>query len=111
MNENREEKGVFINFLAGMGLGALIGAVAALLVAPKSGCETRDDIKHVSDDFRSKANKVVHDLSESSEELVKKSKELLDATREKVQSAVEAGKQAVVAKKEELTEESEKSDA
>ncbi|MCE5314348.1 MAG: YtxH domain-containing protein [Armatimonadota bacterium] len=112
MNENREEKGgsVFLNFLAGMGLGALVGAVAALLVAPKSGDETREDIKHATEDFRNKANKMVHELSESSEELVKKSKELLEATRGKVQNAVEAGKQAVTSCREHSTEESEKSE-
>jgi gas vesicle protein len=107
MNENREEKGVFINFLAGMGLGALIGALTALLVAPKSGSETRDDIKHVKDDICDKAGKIVHDLSESSEELVKKSKELLESTRDKVMSAVDAGKQAMISKKECGSEESE----
>jgi len=104
LNNNREEKGVFLNFLAGMGLGALIGAAAALLVAPKPGSETRQDILNATDDLRAKANKVVHDISESSEELVKKSKELLESTRDKVQSAVDAGKQAMTAKQEEATE-------
>lgn len=103
MND-REEKGVFLNFLAGMGIGALIGAATALLVAPKAGSETREDIKHCTDDIKNKANKVVHDISESSEELVKKSKELLMSTRDKVQNAVEAGKQAMMSKKEEVEE-------
>ncbi len=75
---NNEEKNVVVNFLAGLGLGALVGAATALLLAPKPGTETRQDIANAADDLKNKANKVVQDLSESSDELVKKSKELLE---------------------------------
>jgi len=109
MSDNHEDKNVVVNFLAGLGLGALIGAATALLLAPKSGPETRQDIASAADDLRKKANKVAHDLSESSEELVKKSKELLETTKVKVQSAIDAGKQAMVRKKEEGAEEAESS--
>ncbi|MCL5104223.1 MAG: YtxH domain-containing protein [Armatimonadetes bacterium] len=107
MSNEHEEKSVVLNFLAGLGLGALVGAATALLLAPKAGTETRQDIKNATEEFRAKANKVVHDLSESSEELVKKSKELLDATKAKVQSAVDAGKQAMACKKQEMEEKAE----
>lgn len=106
MSSNHEEKNVALNFLAGLGLGALIGAATALLLAPKPGAETRQDIANAADDLKSKASKVVQDLSQSSEELVKKSKEIIEATKEKVQSAVEAGKQAMNRKGEEAAEES-----
>ena len=102
-----EDKNVAMNFLAGLGLGALLGAAAALLLAPKSGTETRQDIAGAAEDLRDKAGKMVKDLSESSEELVKKSKELLESTKEKVQSAVEAGKQAMSRKAGETSEEGE----
>ncbi len=101
MSGNNEDKSVVVNFLAGLGLGALIGAATALLLAPKSGEETRQDIATKAEDIREKANKVVHDLSESSEELVKKSKELLETTKVKMQSAIDAGKQAMSRKHEE----------
>ena len=104
MSSDRGEKNVAVNFLAGLGLGALVGAAAALLLAPKSGEDTRKDIGNVADDLRSKASKVVEDLSESSEELVKKSKELLESTKQRVQTAVEAGKQAMTRKKDETAE-------
>ena len=107
MSNEQDERNVVLNFLAGLGLGALVGAATALLLAPKAGTETRQDIANATEDFRTKANKVVHDLSESSEELVKKSKELLEATKAKVQTAVDAGKQAMVAKKEEIEEKAE----
>jgi len=107
MSGNREERSVVVNFLAGLGLGALIGAAAALLLAPKSGPETRQDIAKAAEEIKKKASKAVQDLSESSEELVKKSKELLETTKVKAQSAVDAAKQAMARRKEESGEESE----
>ncbi len=107
MSNEHDEKSVVLNFLAGMGLGALIGAVAALLLAPKSGSETRQDIVSATEDFRVKANKAVNDISQSSEELVKKSKDLLESTKERVQQAVDAGKQAISSKKEQMSEDAE----
>ena len=104
MSNNEEPKSVVLNFLAGMGLGALVGAMTALLLAPKSGPETRQDLKTAADDLRAKADKVVQDLSESSEELVKKSKDILESTKSKVQQAIETGRQAMVKKQEEMTE-------
>ena len=111
MSNNQEDRNVFINFLAGMGLGALVGAAAALLMAPKPGTETRQDLANAAEEMKTKANKVAQNLSESSEDLVKKSKEMIGATREKVQSAIEAGKQVVSHKTEEITEQVESTEA
>ncbi len=99
-----DERNVAVNFLAGLGLGALLGAAAALLLAPKPGVETRQDIANTAEELRDKAGKIVKDLSQSSEELVKKSKDLLESTKEKVQSAVDAGKQAMARRGHELSE-------
>jgi gas vesicle protein len=95
MSNGSNDNNVALNFLAGLGVGALVGAVAALLLAPQSGKDTREDIKAAADDLRVKADKVISDLSVSSDELVKKSKEILESTRSKVQQAIETGKQAV----------------
>ncbi len=107
MGKDSEDKSMVLNFLAGLGLGALIGAVTALLLAPQSGKETRDDLREAAEELKMKANKVVQDLSESSEELVKKTKEALQATKEKVGSAIETGKQVFKKNKEEMAEEGE----
>lgn len=107
MSDNSEDRNVALNFLAGMGVGALVGAVAALLLAPKSGQEAREDIRSAAEDLKTKADKVMHDLSESSEELVQKSKDVLESTKVKVQQAIDAGKQAVSRKKDECCEEAE----
>ncbi len=41
---NSEDKNALVYLLAGFGLGALIGALAGLLFAPKTGTETREEI-------------------------------------------------------------------
>ena len=101
MNNGSDDRNVALNFLAGLGVGALVGAIAALLLAPQSGKDTREDIKAAADDLRAKADKVISDLPVSSDELVKKSKEILESTKSKVQQAIETGKQAVAKPSEE----------
>ncbi len=91
MSDN-EERSVVTNFLAGIGVGAIIGAATALLLAPKSGLETRDDLK-----------KAAQDLSKSTDDLRKKSTELMDTAKIKVQQAYDAGRDAV--QKRNVTEE------
>lgn len=87
MAEN-DDKCVGMNFLAGIGLGALVGAAAALLMAPKSGAETREDLK-----------KAVQDLSKSTEELRKRSGEILEMAKEKAAQAYEAGVESIQKKR------------
>lgn len=99
---SNEDKGVLLNVLAGIGLGAIIGAAAGLLFAPKSGSETREDIKKVAEDLKVKAESAVSELHTSVDDLVAKSKEIIDTTKTKVHHAVEAGKHAMTEKKEEL---------
>lgn len=101
MSETNDERCSIVNFLAGLGVGALIGAAAALMMAPKSGTETRGDLKSMSDELAAKAGKVTKELTESSQELLKKGKELVEATTVKVHDAVDAGKQAMEKKKSE----------
>ena len=43
MHEN-DDKNVLLYMLAGVGLGAIIGAAAGLLFAPKAGTETREEL-------------------------------------------------------------------
>jgi gas vesicle protein len=83
MAEN-QERGVMFNFLAGVGMGAIVGAAVALLMAPKSGSETREDLK-----------KAVQDLSKSTEDLKRRSSELIDTAKSKVQQAYETGRETL----------------
>lgn len=107
MMSNDEEKSVLLSVLAGIGMGAIIGAAAGLLFAPKSGPETREEIKKAAEDLKVKAEGIVEELTTSVDDLMGKSKELIDSTRSKVQTAVEAGKQAMSEKAHEIDRKSE----
>jgi len=82
-------------FLAGLGVGALVG----ILYAPKSGRKTREDIatgaREGTDYLRSKTKQAAEEVSA----LVDKSKEqvtaLVDKSKEQVTEYVERGREAV----------------
>lgn len=72
MNDNNDSSAV-LYLLAGVGIGAVIGAAAGILFAPKAGPETRDElnaklkeVKHKLDDWMSeqKAKKLAADAAE-----------------------------------------------
>lgn len=71
--------------------GGIIGAGIALLLAPKSGSETRDDLKQFASSTR-----------ESVVTAMDKGKDLYVAGKDAITDAVEAGKKAFVEKKEEF---------
>jgi gas vesicle protein len=86
MSESENEKNVMVSVLAGIGIGVLVGAIAGLLLAPKSGAETRENISTTLGDLGNK----ISDLSNQV------------ATR--VKTAVESGKQAVADKVDRIEE-------
>jgi gas vesicle protein len=51
-------------FIIGLALGALVGAAAALLLAPESGEDLRKDITEKGDELKSKAQQQVDALQE-----------------------------------------------
>ena len=107
MSDN-SDRSAFLNLLAGIGIGAILGAVTAIMLAPKPGEETREDIRKTADELKTKAEKLVSDISASTDELVDKSKEMIEAAKAKVQQAVDAGKQAMAEKREALSGQSKK---
>ena len=54
MANSDDERGVLVSVLAGIGIGVLVGAVAGLLLAPKSGQETRDELSRSLNDLSDK---------------------------------------------------------
>ncbi|MBX3112132.1 MAG: YtxH domain-containing protein [Fimbriimonadaceae bacterium] len=48
------DKNALVYLLAGFGLGALIGAVAGILFAPKAGTETRGELADKVKDLKGK---------------------------------------------------------
>jgi gas vesicle protein len=77
-------------FLAGMG----IGAIMALLFAPKSGKETRDYLTQRAEEGREYVTGKGRELRKQAEEAVEKAKDVVAKQKEQLSAALEAGKQA-----------------
>ncbi len=85
-------------FLAGFLVGGAIGAVAGILLAPKSGAETRqlladgakDTLRRADEtvkEIQSKADDVVSDMQKKGEEIRGKLQDLID--KQKIATAEE----------------------
>ena len=88
-DNNGSAKSVLVGFLA----GTVVGAIIALLYAPKSGKELRSEIKQKANDFkddageylkaaRSKAVEIINDGKRRSEQIVSEAREKADQIRE-----------------------------
>jgi gas vesicle protein len=116
MNNSNHKDGNHVthvkSFLAGLLLGGLAGAVAMLLLAPRSGKKTRAHIQHQGMDLRAqavervedaegqvraKAHQITDGIREGADELQQRGQTILDEQRERVSAVVEAAKTAVQA--------------
>jgi gas vesicle protein len=77
-------------FLAGLG----IGAVVALLFAPRSGKETRDIIVQKAEEGRDFVVTKTEEIRKQAEDAVEKGKDMVSKQKELLSAALEAGKQA-----------------
>jgi len=75
-------------------LGGLVGAGIALLVAPKPGQETREQIKKIADEVKEKAEAYIEDAKSKASTVVEKGKELLEKEKTVISAAIDAGKEA-----------------
>lgn len=83
-------------------LGGLIGAGVALLLAPKSGRETREKIKELAVEAKGKAEEVIEQVKGKVTSVVEKGKEVIEEKKSIVATAIEAGKEAYEKEKEKL---------
>jgi gas vesicle protein len=77
-------------FLAGLGIGAVI----ALLFAPRSGQETRDMIAQKAEEGRTFVKTKTDEMRKQAEDAVEKGKDMVSKQKELLSAALEAGKQA-----------------
>lgn len=70
MHEANDDKNVMLYFLAGVGVGALIGAAAGLLMAPKAGSETRADLAHKFDDLKGRVTEWMREKKDKARAMV-----------------------------------------
>jgi len=76
-------------FALGALIGGAIGAVAALLTAPKSGKETREDLKKKVSDIKSDTEKKAKDAKKQVETVAKDVKDKAEATANDVKAQAE----------------------
>jgi gas vesicle protein len=106
-----EERGtsvgtVLLSFLA----GAAVGSGLALLFAPKTGKEVREQIKELTDDAVGKIKDYARDAQEKIKTTYEDGKELLKEKKTIISSAIEAGKEAIEKEREKFGEEHKKSE-
>jgi gas vesicle protein len=77
-------------FLAGIGLGAIV----ALLFAPRSGERTREYIRERATEGRDYLKRQAEDLRKRAEGTVEQGKEFVEQGRETIKDAVESAKHA-----------------
>lgn len=77
-------------FLLGLG----VGVAAGILLAPKSGRETRDLLRSKADEGKDYLRRRSEEVKESAEELLERGRAALARQKEQLAAAVDAGKQA-----------------
>jgi gas vesicle protein len=80
----------FLWFLAGLGVGALVG----VLYAPRSGSETRDVLRARADEGREYVRSRARQAREQAADWVDRGRDVMSQQKEQFRSAFEAGKQA-----------------
>jgi gas vesicle protein len=75
-------------------VGAAFGAIFALLIAPKSGQETRDLLTAKANEGRDYVSSRGREMRDQAEQMVGKAKDLVAQQKEQLSAALEAGKQA-----------------
>ena len=90
-----DERGDAAGYLGWFFLGALTGAAAALLLAPKSGRETRELLIEKGSVFAQKAQEAMGVAQEQAVEYFDKGKGYLEDQTHRLTAAFEAGREAM----------------
>ena len=77
-------------FLAGLGLGAVVG----VLYAPRPGSETREALRARADEGREYMKNRARDAKEQASEWVDRGREVVTQQKDQFRAAYEAGRQA-----------------
>jgi len=80
----------FLWFLAGLGVGAVVG----VLYAPRSGDETRDVIRSKAQEGAERARHHARRAREQANDWVDRGRDVINQQRDSLRNAYEAGRQA-----------------
>ena len=113
MSENDVRRNVMVGGVM-LVAGGLLGAAAALLLAPQSGRQTRRDIARFSrkvrrqaenlvDDFTENVHGMVEQIGEQAEDILDKGKDMAHEAKMDLLKAIDEGQAKLVRQKEKLT--------
>ena len=85
-----DNKDTFLVFL----LGGIVGAAIGILYAPKSGKETRKNIKRLSEDIVDNVNDFSEDIAKAGKKIYEQAREKVLSNKDKISEAFDAGKKA-----------------
>lgn len=80
------QKSDFGAFLTGFFVGGLIGAAAAMLFAPQSGQETREQLVHKASELTEQATKAAEEARERAEKAIAEAREKLNEATQELQA-------------------------
>lgn len=83
-NDNDSSSNLF-SLVGAVAIGAAVGAATALLLAPKTGAETREDLKEVAGKAKARADELTAKASETMDEVSSK----VGATMEDLKSKMD----------------------
>lgn len=93
--------GVLLAFLS----GAALGAIAALLLAPQSGRESRERLRGYARQAEDNLRELAGRAGEALEEVIDEGKEYVEAKKSVLREAFEAGREAMKREKDRLRSE------
>jgi gas vesicle protein len=92
MADNRSDAAGYLGWFF---LGGVVGAAAALLLAPKTGRETRDLLLERGNEVARRAQAMANDAQGHAGDWLDKSRELFEEQTQRLMGAFEAGKDAM----------------
>lgn len=101
-DERGSAAGVLLAFLT----GAALGAVAAVLLAPQSGKESRDQLRRYARRVGEDLRDIADETGERFEEVVDRGKEFVGSKKAILREAFEAGREAMRRERERTQSES-----
>jgi gas vesicle protein len=93
--ERDDQEGGIMGFLGGMVLGMLMGGTLALIFAPKSGEETRTQLRDTSIQLKERATTVADQVKEQAGTVQTQAQDALGQVRERAQSLTETAREQV----------------